>query len=142
VSSPPTPPSFFDALSGAATGEGGAQAAHAIIAALVERFYDLMATVPEAGGILALHHDLPRARERLRLFLTGWMGGPQLYVERFGHPRLRARHLPFVIGPSERDQWLGCMDRAVTEVITDEPLRAALMRAFRPLAHHMMNQDG
>jgi hemoglobin len=110
------------------------------VRALVDRFYDRMATDPEAAGILALHEDLPRAREKLYLFLVGWTGGPQLYVEQYGHPRLRARHLPFAIGEAERDAWLLCMSRAVEETVPDADLRAALMRAFVPLAHHMINQ--
>jgi hemoglobin len=107
---------------------------------LVTRFYDLMESLPEAAAIRALHEDMPRAREKLRLFLTGWMGGPQLYVEKYGHPRLRARHLPFPIGPSERDQWMLCMTRALEDVIPDEAPRQALLRAFGPLATHMINR--
>ena len=84
------------------------------VRALVDRFYDLMATLPEAAGILALHPpDLTSSREKLFLFLVGWLGGPPLYVQRYGHPRLRARHLPFPIGESERDQWLLCMRQAL-----------------------------
>ena len=75
---------------------------------LVDRFYDLMDTSPEAAGIRGLHpSDLTESREKLYLFFVGWMGGPPLYVTRFGHPRLRARHIPFPIGSSERDEWLG-----------------------------------
>lgn len=107
---------------------------------LVTRFYDLMETLPEAAGIRALHEDMPRAREKLRLFLTGWMGGPQLYVEKYGHPRLRARHLPFAIGPAERDQWMLCMTRALDDVVADPATRQALRRAFEPLATHMINK--
>ncbi len=121
--------SFYEALGG-----------EAAVARLVERFYHHMATLPDARGALALHDDLDRARERLQLFLTGWLGGPPVYVERFGHPRLRARHLPFAIGPRERDEWLLCMDRALEEVVEDEALRAALRGAFGPLATHMINQ--
>ena len=70
---------------------------------LVDRFYDVMDTAPEAAGIRALHPPtLDLSREKLFLFLTGWMGGPPLYVERYGHPMLRARHLPFPIGEEER----------------------------------------
>src|SRR2546423_1092878 len=87
---------------------GGEQA----VRRLVDRFYDLMDTLPEAAGIRALHPPaLIGSREKLFLFLTGWMGGPPLYIERHGHPRLRARHLPFPIGEAERDQWLMCMNR-------------------------------
>ena len=114
----------------------------AVVDRLVTRFYDLMETLPEAAGILALHDDMPRARERLRLFLTGWTGGPPLYENQFGHPRLRGRHLPFAIGEKERDAWLLCMDRALREVAGEGPVTESLMRAFVRLAHHMINQPG
>jgi hemoglobin len=84
---------------------------------LVNRFYDLMDSSPEAEKIRAFHAEsLKRSREKLFMFLSGWCGGPQLYVERFGHPRLRMRHLPFQIGEAERDQWLWCMNKALDEV--------------------------
>lgn len=111
------------------------------IRALVDRFYDLMETKPEAAGILALHpSDLQSSREKLYLFLVGWMGGPPLYVQKYGHPRLRARHMPFPIGESERDQWLLCMKEALDEVVTDETLRAHLYQAFMQLADFMRNK--
>ena len=82
--------------------------------ALVDRFYDLMDSAPEAAGIRALHpEDLTESRNKLFWFLSGWSGGPPMYIERFGHPRLRARHLPFSIGEAERDQWLWCMNHAL-----------------------------
>src|SRR5438270_5320040 len=91
---------------------------------LVDRFYDLMDTAPEAATIRALHAtSLKASREKLFLFLTGWTGGPQLYVEKFGHPRLRARHLPFTISSRERDEWLWCMDRALNEQSMPDDIR-------------------
>lgn len=82
--------------------------------ALVNRFYDFMDELPEAKVIRDLHApDLGEAREKLYLFLSGWTGGPPLYIEKYGHPRLRARHLPFPIGISERDQWMLCMTRSL-----------------------------
>ena len=111
--------------------------------ALVDRFYDLMDTMPEAAGIRALHPEtLDHSREKLFLFLTGWMGGPPLYVERFGHPRLRARHLPFAIGESERDQWLLCMNRALEEVVKSALTRVQIARSFAQLADFMRNKEG
>ena len=93
----------FDALGG----EAG-------VRALVDRFYDLMDASPEAATIRALHAtSLKSSREKLTLYLTGWTGGPPLYVERYGHPMLRARHMPFSIGAKERDEWLWCMERAL-----------------------------
>ena len=112
-----------------------------VISALVDRFYELMDSQPVAAGIRAMHPvDLSTSREKLYLFLVGWMGGPQLYVERHGHPRLRARHLPFPIGLRERDEWLWCMFKALEDVVPDEGLRAQLANAFLQVADFMRNQ--
>lgn len=111
------------------------------VRALVKRFYQLMEELPEAYGVRKLHpRDLSGSEEKLYLYLTGWLGGPQLYVEKFGHPRLRARHLPFAIGGPERDQWLFCMRQAMQEQIADDALRAALDKALSELADFMRNQ--
>ena len=111
------------------------------VRALVDRFYDLMDTLPEAAGIRALHPEtLDESRNKLFWFLSGWMGGPQLYIERFGHPRLRARHLPFPIGESERDQWLLCMNKALDEIVGDQLMRLQIKRSFAQLADFMRNQ--
>jgi hemoglobin len=111
------------------------------VRALVDRFYDLMDALPEARDIRALHPPaLDSSRDKLCWFLVGWLGGPPLYIERFGHPRLRARHLPFSIGERERDQWLLCMTRAVDEQIGDADVRAVLLAALGPLADHMRNR--
>jgi hemoglobin len=108
---------------------------------LVDRFYDLMDTLPEAAGIRALHPErLDESRNKLFWFLSGWMGGPQLYIERFGHPRLRARHLPFPIGESERDQWMMCMNKALEEVVDNALIRVQLSRSFAQLADFMRNK--
>jgi len=110
---------------------------------LVHRFYQLMDELPEAYGIRKLHpQDLAGSEDKLFMFLSGWLGGPQLFVEKFGHPRLRARHLPFTIGATERDQWLLCMRQAMQEQIDDAPLRAALDKAISDLADFMRNQAG
>ena len=109
---------------------------------LVDRFYDVMDTAREAAGIRAMHPpNLDSSREKLRLFLTGWMGGPPLYVERFGPPRLRARHLPFPIGEAERDAWVWCMDQALDEQEMPEELRDFLRERFRVVAQHMRNRS-
>jgi hemoglobin len=109
---------------------------------LVKRFYELMDTLPEAYGIRKLHAaDLSSAEEKLFMFLCGWLGGPQLYVEKFGHPKLRARHLPFPIGSDEAEQWMLCMRQAMDEVITDEGLRASLDKSLNDLAYHMRNRS-
>lgn len=111
---------------------------------LVERFYDLMDTLPEARDIRQLHPaDLASSRDKLYRFLTGWFGGPALYIERYGHPRLRARHMPFPIASTERDQWMMCMERALKETVADAALQRALMAAFWRMADHMRNRpDG
>ena len=107
---------------------------------LVDRFYHHMQTLPEAAETLALHDDIDRAREKLRLFLSGWFGGPSLYIEKYGHPRLRARHMPFAISAKHRDQWMLCMQRAMDEVVTDPALKEKLNAAFVQMATHMINQ--
>ena len=108
---------------------------------LVDRFYDLMDSSPEASTIRALHaRSLKASREKLYLFLTGWTGGPPVYVERFGHPRLRMRHFPFSIGVVERDEWLWCMEKALSEQDMPDYLRAHLVSRFRQLADHMRNR--
>jgi hemoglobin len=111
------------------------------VRALVKRFYELMDHLPETYGIRKLHpQDLAGSEEKLYLYLTGWLGGPQLYVEKFGHPRLRARHLPFAIGEAERDQWMHCMRTALAEQVDNAPLRQALEKALGDLADFMRNQ--
>jgi hemoglobin len=110
------------------------------VRALVERFYDLMDLEPRYAALRAVHGStLEQARQRLFWFLSGWLGGPQHYTDRFGHPRLRMRHLPFRIGIQERDQWLACMDQAMGEVGLDEPLRARLRESFFQTADWMRN---
>jgi hemoglobin len=113
----------------------------AALRTLVDRFYDLMDELPEAYGIRRLHpQDLSGSRDKLFKFLSGWLGGPPLYVSEYGHPRLRARHLPFPIGASERDQWLTCMNQALDEQVSDTELRDALKQALSRTADHMINK--
>lgn len=109
--------------------------------ALVDRFYDVMDLEPAFAGIRAMHPpELDSSRDKLYWFLSGWMGGPSLYIERFGHPRLRARHLPFAIGVDERDQWLRCMAQAMHELDYPEDLQIRLMQAFYQTADWMRNK--
>ncbi|MDO9013126.1 MAG: group II truncated hemoglobin [Gallionella sp.] len=118
---------------------GGAEKIHA----LVDRFYHLMDELPEAYGIRKMHtEDLQVVNDKLFMFLSGWMGGPQLFVEAFGHPLLRRRHLPFAIGDAERDQWMLCMNQALDDVVEDEALRRELSDAFTKVADHMRNRAG
>ena len=91
---------FFELL-------GGKEQGMETLRNLVETFYDIMDSDPKAQPIRAMHPaDLTSAREKLFMFLTGWTGGPQLYIERYGHPMLRKRHLPFAVDESARDQWM------------------------------------
>ncbi len=109
---------------------------------LVKQFYDNMESLPEAKLIRDLHpKDLRSSREKLFMFLSGWMGGPDRYIAAFGHPRLRARHLPFSIGIQERDQWLMCMHKALDELDIDSMFKQQLMSSFTQTADHMMNRD-
>ncbi|RYF79509.1 MAG: globin [Comamonadaceae bacterium] len=116
---------------------GGESKVHA----LVERFYDLMDLEPAYAVLRAAHGPtLDNARQRLFWFLCGWLGGPDHYVQQFGHPRLRARHMPFAIGIAERDQWLACMAQAMVETEVPEPLRQRLNASFFQTADWMRNK--
>jgi hemoglobin len=116
---------------------GGESRVHA----LVDRFYDLMDLEPGYAALRAAHGtELANAREKLKMFLTGWMGGPQRYTEQFGHPRLRMRHMPFSIGIAERDQWVACMDQAMQETEIDGALRTRLKESFMQTADWMRNR--
>lgn len=111
------------------------------VRALVDRFYDLMDLEPGYHELRALHPTpLDGSRDKLFWFLCGWLGGPDLYVERFGHPRLRARHLPYPIGVRERDQWMACMAQAMAETGVDPVLAERLQGSFANTADWMRNR--
>ena len=113
------------------------------VKALVERFYDLMDLEPKYSALRAAHgSELTKARQHLFWFLCGWMGGPQHYTERFGHPKLRLRHMPFSIGILERDQWVSCMEQAMQETGVPEDLRTQLSESFFQTADWMRNTQG
>ena len=117
MTSPPALP--FDQLGG----EEG-------IRRLVDRFYDLMDTSPEAVNVRALHAaSLKRSREKLYMYLTGWTGGPPLYENQYGHPRLRMRHMGFAVTPAARDAWLTHMLAAV-DTLDLEPDDEAMLREY------------
>jgi hemoglobin len=112
----------------------------AVVRALVDRFYDLMDLEPAYRELRLAHGStLEDARQKLHWFLCGWLGGPQHYTERFGHPRLRMRHMPFAIGVRERDQWLACMDQAMGDVGIEPELRRRLAASFFQTADWMRN---
>ena len=127
-----TTPTHYDRIGGAAK-----------VRTLVKRFYQIMDELPESYGIRKMHAaDLQSSEDKLFKFLSGWMGGPQLFIQEFGHPMLRRRHLPFAIGISERDQWMTCMNMALLEVVEDTALRQELSTALAGVADHMRNQAG
>jgi hemoglobin len=128
----PAAPTPFERLGG----EAG-------VRTLVDRFYDLMDLEPAYAGIRALHPgSLDGSRDKLFWFLCGWLGGPNHYIERFGHPRLRARHLPYAIGSAERDQWMACMNQAMAECAVDPALAGRLAEALHGTADWMRNRPG
>ena len=115
----------------------------ASVRALVDRFYDLMDLDPACTELRAMHPStLDGSRDKLFWFLCGWLRGPQHYVERFGHPMLRARHLPFSIGIKERDQWLACMQQAMVELKFEPELAQRLGESFFGTADWMRNRAG
>ena len=128
----PEPVSVYERL-------GGAPALHR----LVNRFYELMDELPEAYTARKIHPEsLTGSAESLFEFLSGWFGGPPLYSNKKGHPRLRMRHAPYAIGPVERDEWMLCMRMALTEQVEDAGLRDSLIETFQKMADHMVNADG
>jgi hemoglobin len=129
-----TPQKIYDLL-------GGEPEATHKIREIVEAFYDVMDSDEKAKTIRLMHpEDLTPSREKLFMFLTGWTGGPQLYTERYGHPFLRRRHLPFKIGEDERDQWIYCMTKGMLNLKMEEEKIKALLNALYPIADFMRNQ--
>jgi hemoglobin len=112
------------------------------VRALVQRFYQIMDGTPEMQDLRKIHAEsLKGSEEKLFMFLSGWMNGPQLFVEKFGHPKLRQRHMPFAIGEKERDEWMQCMTQALNDVVEDEELRKELLAAIGKVADFMRNKD-
>lgn len=109
---------------------------------LIKRFYQIMDTLPEAKSLRDMHPgNLQGSEDKLFMFMSGWLGGPNLFIEKYGHPMLRARHLPFKIGKPERDQWMLCMVHAFDDLQVAEPLRSELLHSLLNLADHMRNQQ-
>lgn len=126
---------FFELLGGEA---GGVES----IRNLVETFYDIMDSDPKVIPLRAMHNpDLTETREKLFMFLTGWTGGPQLYIERYGHPMLRARHMPFPIDESARDQWMYCMIKAMHQLNFEDDLMKKLANQLYGVADFMRNKE-
>lgn len=102
-----------------------------------------MDELPETYHIRQMHpEDLVGSEESLFEFLSGWFGGPQLYMQKKGHPRLRMRHSAYVIGLQARDEWLLCMRQAIDELVADDALRGRLNAAFTDMATHLINTEG
>ena len=111
------------------------------VSQLVDYFYDAMDEMEEVQTTRNLHaKSLKASREKLFLFLSGWLGGPDLYVQKYGHPMLRRRHLPFSIGMQERDEWILCMRKAMDKMGFDDDLKQQLDKAFLATADHMRNR--
>ena len=109
---------------------------------LVDRFYDLMDERKDLKSLREMHaKSLKVSREKLFMFLSGWLGGPPIYIEKYGQPRLRQRHLPFTITSDERDQWLSCMNQALEEQVQDPLLLQILKTSFFNVANHMRNKQ-
>jgi hemoglobin len=126
---------FFELLGGETSGVEN-------IRNLVETFYDIMDSDPKVIPLRAMHKpDLTETREKLFMFLTGWTGGPQLYIERYGHPMLRARHMPFPIDESARDQWMYCMIKAMHQLNFDDDLMKKLANQLYGVADFMRNKE-
>jgi hemoglobin len=114
----------------------------ATVKALCQRFYQLMDTLPEAARCRAIHPaDLRESEEKFYDYITGYLGGPPIYMEKRGHPMLRRRHFVAEIGPQERDEWLLCFRQAMDETIAHEKLREIIWAPIEKLAHHMQNKD-
>ncbi len=108
---------------------------------LVDRFYELMDARDDTQPLRDMHaKDLRVSRDKLFMFLSGWLGGPQLYIEKYGHPRLRQRHMPFAVDSAARDQWMNCMIQAMEDVGIEEEMRQQLEAAFFKTADFMRNQ--
>ena len=126
---------FFELLGGEATGIEN-------IRNLVETFYDIMDSDLKVVTLRSMHQpELTEAREKLFMFLTGWTGGPQLYIERYGHPMLRKRHLPFAIDESARDQWMYCMIKAMHQLNYEDELMKKLASQLYGVADFMRNKE-
>lgn len=124
------PENFFEAM-------GGSPA----MAKLVKVFYQGVANDPILRPMYP-EEDLGPAEDRLRMFLEQYWGGPRTYSELRGHPRLRMRHAPFTIGPTERDAWLHHMRHAVDSLELPEDLDAILWDYLERAAHFMVNHEG
>ena len=107
---------------------------------LVNRFYALMDELPEAHQVRRLHPEtLDNSAQNLFEYLSGWFGGPTMYTDKKGHPRMRMRHAPYAVSKSAKDEWMMCMTQALTEQVEVAAFRNHLIATFAGLAEHMVN---
>ncbi|MGP1834943.1 globin [Shewanella sp. 11B5] len=111
-----------------------------VIRAIAHDFYQQMQTRPETQTLLAIHRSpMQESEQKLYEYLSGWLGGPLLYQQKHGHPALRARHMPFAIDESMRDQWLICMRAAIQNNIKKPEHQQVIIQAISTLADNMRN---
>jgi hemoglobin len=111
-----------------------------VLREFVEKLYGYMDALPEVAPIRNMHtQELSHTRDRVFMFLSGMLGGPPLYMEAFGHPRLRRKHMSFRIGSEERDQWMLCAQSAADELKVSQPLRQELITELAGMANHLRN---
>lgn len=115
-----------------------------VIDKLVDDFYEIMSTDPVAKDCFATHagKDIADSAHKLKYFLSGWLGGPQLYLEKFGHPRLRMRHNPFPIGVKEAEQWLYCMKKALQKSTISPEIQQQMYESFVHVAQMLIKNHG
>ena len=114
----------------------------AAVRRLVHRFYELMDELPEAYEVRKLHPEsLENSEQNLFEYLSGWFGGPTMYTDKKGHPRMRMRHAPYAVTPSAKDEWMMCMTQSLNENVPDAALRESLHASFAGLAEHMVNTN-
>lgn len=112
-----------------------------VIKAIAHEFYQQMQTREDTQALLSIHRaPIEQSEAKLYEFLSGWLGGPQLYAQKYGHPALRARHMPFAIDENMRDQWLICMRAAIQKCVKKPEHQQAIIQAISTLADHMRNQ--
>jgi hemoglobin len=109
---------------------------------LTDAFYDIMDELPEVAKLRAMHAaDLGPMKEKLADYLTGWMGGPPRYADKYGTVCMTEPHEPYHIGPEERDQWLLCMDKALERIAASEELVAMLKTPLFRIADAVRNRE-
>ena len=106
---------------------------------LVDRFYDLVFENPQISHLFKTDKNV--IKEKQRLFLTQFLGGPPLYSTQYGHPRLRARHLPHSIGSEDAVAWLSCMSVSIQSLSIEQKLKDEMMERLIPTAMFMVNRE-